>query len=59
MDIDYQNITIDELQNELFTTKQVTLAVLRLDKIDPILSGNKLFKLHYFLQQAKEQNKNI
>jgi 1-aminocyclopropane-1-carboxylate deaminase len=58
MDIDYQNITIDELQNELFTTKQVTLAVLRLDKIDPILSGNKLFKLHYFLQQAKEQNKN-
>ncbi len=58
MDIDYQNITIDELQNELFTQKQVTLSVLRLDKIDPILSGNKLFKLHCFLQQAKEQNKN-
>jgi 1-aminocyclopropane-1-carboxylate deaminase len=57
MDIDYQNITIDVLQDDLFAQKQVTVSVLRLDKIHPIISGNKLFKLYYFLQQTKEENK--
>jgi 1-aminocyclopropane-1-carboxylate deaminase len=56
MDIDYQNITIDVLEDDLFRQNQITVSVLRLDKIHPIISGNKLFKLHYFLHQAKEQN---
>jgi D-cysteine desulfhydrase len=56
MDIDYQNITIDVLEDDLFTQKQITLSVLRLDKIHPIISGNKLFKQYYFLQKAKELN---
>jgi 1-aminocyclopropane-1-carboxylate deaminase/D-cysteine desulfhydrase-like pyridoxal-dependent ACC family enzyme len=30
------------------------VSVLRLDKIHPIISGNKLFKLHYFLLEAIE-----
>ena len=47
-----QNITVDELQSELLLKKNVQLLVARLDKIHPVLSGNKLFKLHYFLKEA-------
>ena len=49
-----QNLQIDThyLQDDLFIQKGITLAVLRLDKIHPIISGNKLFKLQYLLQDA-------
>ena len=30
----------------------ITLDVLRLDKIDPVISGNKWFKLKYYLEEA-------
>ena len=43
---------IEELPDDLFLQKQVSVSVLRLDKIHPLVSGNKIFKLHYFLQQA-------
>jgi 1-aminocyclopropane-1-carboxylate deaminase/D-cysteine desulfhydrase-like pyridoxal-dependent ACC family enzyme len=49
--VDHSNITTDILQNNLLVSKQVTVNVLRLDKIHPVISGNKLFKLHYFLDQ--------
>lgn len=52
--------TIDELSDALFVEKKVQVFVLRLDKIHPVVSGNKLFKLHYFLEEAlsaHEQNK--
>lgn len=49
---DTAGCTIDVLQDELFIEKKVTVSVLRLDKIHAIVSGNKLFKLHYFLQNA-------
>lgn len=35
----------------------VELAVLRLDKTDKFISGNKWFKLHYHVQQALAENK--
>ncbi len=41
-----------QLNDDLFYQKQVHLSVLRLDAIHPVVSGNKLFKLHYFLQTA-------
>lgn len=44
--------TTDVLQDDLFIAKNVSVAVLRLDKLHAIVSGNKLFKLHYFLQEA-------
>lgn len=47
---------IQQLQDDLFTEKQVSVSVLRLDEIHPHISGNKLFKLHYFLQQAINSN---
>ncbi len=49
---DVSKAVIEELHDELFTEKQVSVSVLRLDKIHPLVSGNKLFKLHYFLQAA-------
>lgn len=38
---------------------QISLDVLRLDKIHPIVSGNKWFKLKYYLLEAKAQNKTV
>ncbi len=48
-----------ELQ-ELFNINGISLSVLRLDKIHPIVSGNKIFKLHYFIEKAlKSQHKTL
>ena len=49
---DSSNATLEELEDELFRQKQVSLSVLRLDTLHPVVSGNKLFKLHYFLSAA-------
>lgn len=46
------NISIDTIANDCLEQKKVSLSVIRLDKIHPIVSGNKLFKLHYFLEEA-------
>ncbi|MDP4261526.1 MAG: pyridoxal-phosphate dependent enzyme [Bacteroidota bacterium] len=37
--------------------KGISVSVLRLDKIHPVISGNKWFKLRYYLQEAGEQHK--
>jgi 1-aminocyclopropane-1-carboxylate deaminase len=50
---DTSNITADIIANDCLKKKQITVSVLRLDKINPVVSGNKLFKLHYFLEKAK------
>ncbi len=49
---DTANISCDVVINDCLTKKNVQLSVLRLDKIHPVVSGNKLFKLHYFLEDA-------
>jgi 1-aminocyclopropane-1-carboxylate deaminase len=45
-------INIEQLKSDLFDKHHVTVHMLRLDTIHPIVSGNKLFKLYYFLQEA-------
>src|SRR6185295_16974478 len=35
-----------------YTKKNIRIIVARLDKIHPIISGNKLYKIHFFLEQA-------
>lgn len=40
------------LNDPLCESAGITLSVARLDLIHPVVSGNKLFKLHYFIQQA-------
>lgn len=47
------NTPVDVLKSMLFTTMNLQVSVLRLDKIHPVISGNKIFKLHYFLEAAK------
>ncbi len=49
---DLSNAPVEELEDELFLQKEVSLSVLRLDTLHPVVSGNKLFKLHYFLTAA-------
>jgi 1-aminocyclopropane-1-carboxylate deaminase len=46
-----------QLHLPLLTSNDIALDVLRLDKIDPIISGNKWFKLKYYLQNALENEK--
>lgn len=43
---------IVQLRDEKFNLKKISLSILRLDEIHPVVSGNKLFKLHYFLDEA-------
>lgn len=52
MQLVLDNISIDPLT--IWAGKAVEAAVLRLDKIHPVISGNKWFKLRYYIQEAKE-----
>ncbi len=45
---------IQQIESSLTKEKQVNWKVLRLDLIDEITGGNKLFKLKYNLQEAKK-----
>ena len=56
-DINFNTISVDILTVPLFIEKGVEISVLRLDKIHPLISGNKWFKLRYYLEEAKQQNK--
>src|ERR1051326_1692475 len=51
------SITVDEIDLQLLRKKEVSLSVLRLDKIHPIISGNKWFKLKYYLEEAVASGK--
>jgi 1-aminocyclopropane-1-carboxylate deaminase len=56
-DINISNITPDKISLSLFKEKNVEVTVLRLDKIHPVISGNKWFKLRYYLEEASQRNK--
>ncbi len=53
------NVEIDKIENKLITENQISLSILRLDKIHSEISGNKLFKLYYFIESAIVNQKNI
>jgi 1-aminocyclopropane-1-carboxylate deaminase len=46
------NITFDKITADYLTEKEVELSVMRLDKIHETVSGNKLFKLQYYIEQC-------
>ncbi|HVY74667.1 MAG TPA: pyridoxal-phosphate dependent enzyme [Puia sp.] len=48
-----ENIDIDLLRLPVFCDRGIRVQVLRLDKLHPEISGNKWFKLRYFLEAAK------
>ncbi len=47
--------TIDQVSS--FFNTALDVSVLRLDKIHPVVSGNKWFKLRYYLEDAKAKGK--
>jgi len=49
-------IKIELLPNKLCEQQKISLSVLRLDQIHPIVSGNKIFKLYYFLETASKSS---
>lgn len=57
--ISLEKAVVVTLELPLLREKRVSLDVLRLDQIHPIVSGNKYFKLKYYLQEALEQQKKV
>jgi 1-aminocyclopropane-1-carboxylate deaminase len=53
---DITKITVDKIHAPLLQAKNVHLDVLRIDKIHPIISGNKWFKLKYHLDNYNAGN---
>ena len=51
----FDKITVDTIS--LAKHNEISADVLRLDKIDPVISGNKWFKLRYYLEEARSQQK--
>lgn len=49
-------VPIDVVTDAAFTGQSVSLEVLRLDRIHPVVSGNKLFKLQKFMEAAVSEN---
>src|SRR5262249_20533968 len=41
----------------IFGQRKVNVSVLRLDKLHPVISGNKWFKLRYYMVEALQQGK--
>lgn len=56
-EMDLTSITTDKLLLPLLFEKKMEADVLRLDQIHPLVSGNKWFKLRYYLTAAKQENK--
>ena len=55
---DLRKITIDKIHDPFLQNKNVQFDVLRLDKIHPVISGNKWFKLKYHLDNFNAGNNN-
>ena len=55
---DLKKITTDKIQTSFLQNKNVELDALRLDKIHPVISGNKWFKLKYHLDNFNAGNYN-
>ncbi len=51
----YPVIPLQEIISALTKEKNIVLQVLRLDTVHPIISGNKIFKLHYFLDDPENK----
>ncbi len=54
---DFANISLDSWDHQSFRQNELQVDVLRLDKIHSEISGNKWFKLKYYLEKARQTNK--
>ena len=55
---DLEKINLSHWNHAVFREHELHVDVLRLDKIHPVISGNKWFKLKYYLERAKHEGKN-
>src|SRR5213595_3028043 len=55
--LSFEQVSVDEIFSNELKEKQLRLSVLRLDKIHPVISGNKWFKLKYWIEDAKAKYK--
>jgi len=55
-EMNFNEVVVQKLSDEYLTDQCIELSVLRLDRIHPVVSGNKWFKLKYYLQKAIEKN---
>ena len=51
------NIQIDRVKSFSFDGREFSFDVARFDLIDPLISGNKMFKLYYQFLNARKENK--
>jgi 1-aminocyclopropane-1-carboxylate deaminase/D-cysteine desulfhydrase-like pyridoxal-dependent ACC family enzyme len=51
------NILIQEISNTYIKDRGITAAVLRLDLLHPVVSGNKIYKLNNYIEKALNQKK--
>jgi len=56
--ININNATLQSLKLPELLAKDVKADILRLDKIHPVISGNKWFKLKFYLEEALEKQFN-
>jgi 1-aminocyclopropane-1-carboxylate deaminase/D-cysteine desulfhydrase-like pyridoxal-dependent ACC family enzyme len=54
--VELSQITIDRIDYPSINSSGVKISVLRLDKIHPVISGNKWFKLKYHLEHFKNNS---
>lgn len=52
----FEDVCTQTIKTDWLLQNQVSLDVLRIDRLHEIISGNKWFKLQYYLQKAKENN---
>lgn len=53
--LSFESITVDTISS--FAEKEIEVDILRLDKISSFVSGNKWFKLRYYLDEVKAKGK--
>jgi 1-aminocyclopropane-1-carboxylate deaminase len=56
-EIKFNNIIVQPVVKSLASEKNISVSVLRLDLIHPVISGNKWFKLKFYIQDAKRLDK--
>lgn len=54
-----QSLPIETIQSHFYDVPSITWDVLRADLIHPVCSGNKFFKLKYYLNEALQQNRTM
>lgn len=56
-ELQFDNIIVQPVFKNLSADKKIAVAILRLDRVHPVISGNKWFKLKFYIEDAKRQNK--